>query len=89
MNWKKFPLLTCKILVLLVNTLAVDEKYPLVNADNLERPIQMQLLLKQNTFPQFLAAFLKSTLNFKYFGKKGDPHGFCISETTDSENVVT
>ena len=30
----------------------------------------MQLSQKQKTFSQFLGAFLKSTINFKYFGKK-------------------
>ena len=48
----------------------------------------MQLSQKQKTFSEFLAAFLKSRLNFEYFEKKGDPHRFCISEITDSENVV-
>ena len=48
----------------------------------------MQLLQTQKTFSRFLSAFLKSTLNFEYFEKKDDPHRFCISEITDSENVV-
>ena len=52
-------------------------------------PIQMQLFQKQKTFFQFLAAFLNSRVNFEYFQKKDDPHIFCISEITDSENVVT
>ena len=73
---------------LLVNTLAADEKYPVLNRDNLTISVQMQLSQKQKTFSEFLAAFLKSILNFEYFEKKGDPHRFCISEITDSENVV-
>ena len=85
---KKSLLLTCKILGLLVNTLAADEKYPVLNRDNLTIPIQMQLSQKQKTFSQFFAAFLKSTLNFKHFESKDDPHRFCIFEVTDSENVV-
>ena len=49
----------------------------------------MNLSQKQKkTFCQVLAGFLKSRLNFKYFEKKGDPYRFCISEFTDSENVV-
>ena len=48
----------------------------------------MQLCQKQNTFYQFLAAFLKSILNFKLFETKGDTPSFWISEITDSENVV-
>ena len=68
--------------------MAADEKYPVLNRDNLTIPIEMQLSQKQKTFSEFLAAFLKSRLNFEYFEKKGDPHRFCISEITDSENVV-
>ena len=67
---KKSLLLTCQILGLLVNTLAADEKYPVLNRDNLTIPIQMQLSQKQKTFSQFFAAFLKSSLNFKHFEKK-------------------
>ena len=85
---KKSLLLTSQILGLLVNTLAADEKYPVLSRDNLTIPIQMQLSQKQKTFSQFFAAFLKSTLNFKHFESKDDPHRFCIFEVTDSENVV-
>ena len=85
---KKSLLLTCQILRLLVNTLAAEEKCPVLNRENLTIPIQMQLSQKQKTFSQFFAAFLKSTLNFEHFEKKDDPHRFCISEITDSENVV-
>ena len=87
-SWKKSLLLTWKILGLLVNTLAANEKYSVLNRDNLTIPIQMQLSQKQKTFSQFFAAFLKSTLNFKHFESKDDPHRFCIFEVTDSENVV-
>ena len=68
--------------------MAGDEKYPVGNRDNLKIPIQMQLSQKQKTFSEFLAAFLKSCLNFKYSEEKDDPHRFCIYEITDSENVV-
>ena len=80
--------MTCKILGLLVNTLATDEKYPVVNRDNLTISIQMQLSEKQKTFPELFPKFLKSRFNFKHFEKKDDPHRFCILEVTDSENVV-
>ena len=85
---KKSLFLTCLILGWLVNTLSADEKYPVLNKDNLTIPIQMQLSQKQNTFSQFSAAFLKSSWNFEGFEKKDDPHSFCIFEITDSENVV-
>ena len=48
----------------------------------------MQLSQKHETFSQFFAKFLKYIKAFKYFEKKDDPHRFCISEITDSENVV-
>ena len=35
--------MTCQILELLVNTLAADEKYPVLNTENLTVPIQIQL----------------------------------------------
>ena len=48
----------------------------------------MELSAKQNTFYQILFPVFKSILNFKYFEIKDDPNRFCISQTTDSENVV-
>ena len=69
LNQKKSVLLTWKNLVLLVNTLAADEKYPVLNWDNLTIPIQMQLSQKQKNFSQFFPAFLKASLNFKHFEK--------------------
>ena len=59
--------MACDFLGLLVNTLATDEKYPLLNRDNLTIPIQMQLSQKQKTFSEFFDGFLKSRWNFKYF----------------------
>ena len=53
-----------------VNTLAADEKYLVLNRDNLTIPIQMQLSQKQKNFDEFFGAFLKSRLNFEYIEKK-------------------
>ena len=64
---KKSLLLTCQILGLLVNTLAADEKYPVLNRENLTIPIQMQIPKKKNCFWKFFGAFLKSRLNFEDF----------------------
>ena len=68
--------------------LATDKKYPVLKRENLTIPIQMQLSQKKKTFSQFFAAFLKSSLNFEYSEKKYDPHRFCISKITASQNVV-
>ena len=67
---KKFPLLTRYVLGLLINTLAPDEKYPVLNRNNLTLPIRMQLSQKQKPFSQFFAAFLKFRLIFEHFEKK-------------------
>ena len=85
---KKCLLLTCQILGPLVDTLAANEKYPVLNRDNLTIPTQMQLSDKQKNFSEFLAAFLKSRISFGHFEKKDYPHSFCIYESTDSGNVV-
>ena len=67
-------LVICKTLSLFVNTLTVDDKYSVRNIENLPQPIQMELSKKQNFFPQFVAALLKSPSNLKHFEKKDEPH---------------
>ena len=88
LSWKKSLLLTCKILGLLVNTLAANEKYPVLNRDNLAIPIQMQLSQKQKPFSGLFASFLKSSLNFEHFQKIDDPQSFCISQNRKCGNMV-
>ena len=73
LSWSKSLLFTCQIFGLLVNTLAADDMYPLLNRYNLTIPIQMQLSEKQKKFLQFFSAFLKSSLIFESFEKKGWP----------------
>ena len=80
LSWKKSLFLTCQILGLLVNTLATDEKYPVLNRDNLTIPIQMQLSQKQKTISDFFAKCLKSRLNFKHFDQKVTPIDFPFSK---------
>ena len=67
--------------------LATDDKFPVLNRDNLTIPSQMQLSQKQKHFSQYFSPFLKSRWDFQYLEKKDDPHRFCISENTDCENV--
>ena len=91
LSWKKSFLLTSQILGLLVHTLAADGNYPVLpvlNRINLTIPIQMQLSQKRKTFSYFFASSFKSRLNNEHFERKDDPHRFCISEITDSENVA-
>ena len=57
-----------------VNTFTADEKYSLLNRDNLRQAIWTPLSQKQKAFSQIFLAFSKSTLNFEHFQKKDDPH---------------
>ena len=56
-DWAKVFLLTCQILGLLVNTLAADGNYAVLNRDNLTIPIQMQLFTNKKLFLDFLLQF--------------------------------
>ena len=68
-----------------VSTLTADDKYSVVNRGNLTPPIKILLSQKEKNFSQFFSSFLKSTLNFKRFQKKDDPHSRCISEIAVSK----
>ena len=57
-----------------VNTLTADDKYSLLNRDNLTQQNRTQLSEKQKAFSQFFLAFSKSTLDFEDFEKRNDPH---------------
>ena len=54
-----------------VSILTANNKYSLLNRENLRQQIQMQLSQKEKTFSQFGSSFLKAGLNFEYFQKKG------------------
>ena len=68
-----------------VNTLTADDKYSLLNRDNLTQPIWTILSQKHKAFSQFFLAFSKYALNFEHFQKKDDPRSLFISEITHSE----
>ena len=57
-----------------VNTLTADDKYSLLNRDNLTQPIRTQLSQKQKALSNFFLASSKSILNFEDFRKEDDPH---------------
>ena len=69
---------------MVVNTLTADDKYSLLNKDNLTQPTPMLLSQKRKAFSEFFIAFSKCALNFEYFQKKDDPHSSFISEITHS-----
>ena len=54
--------------------MTADDKYSLLNRDNLTQPIPTRLSEKQKAFSQFFLAFSKSTLNFEHFQTKDDLH---------------
>ena len=57
-----------------MTTLTVDDKYSLLNRDNLTKPIQIQLSEKQKAFLQFFFfPFLKFRLHFEHFPKRNEP----------------
>ena len=68
-----------------VNTLTADDKYSLLNRDNLTQPIRTPLSKKHKASSQFFLAFSKWTLNLEHFQNKYDPRSLFISEITDSE----
>ena len=68
-----------------VNTLTADDKYSLLNRDNLTQPIRTPLSQNNKAFSEFFLAFSKCTLNFEHFQKKDDARSLFISEITHSE----
>ena len=86
LTFKKPLLVISKISRRFPNTLSANEKYSLLNRNNLTQPIQIQVSRKQKNFSQFFCAFLKSSLNFEHFLKKDDRHCWWISKITDTEN---
>ena len=65
--------------------MTADDKYSLLNRDNLTQQIPTQLSQKQKAFFRFFLAFSKSTLNFEHLPKKDDLHSWNISYITHSE----
>ena len=65
--------------------MTADDKYSLLNRDNLTQPIPTKLSRKQKAFFRFFLAFSKSTLNFEHLQKKDDLHSWNISYITHSE----
>ena len=47
--------------------MTADDKYSLLNRDNLTQPIRTQLSQKEKAFSEFFLAFWKCALNFEHF----------------------
>ena len=54
--------------------MTADDKFSILNRDNLTQPIRRILSQKQKPFSDFFLPFSKSTLAFEHFQKKDDPH---------------
>ena len=65
--------------------MTADDKYSLLNRDNLTQPIPTRLSQKKKAISQLFLAFSKSTLNFEHFQTKDDLHSLNISYITHSE----
>ena len=85
LHWKNSLSVIHNILTPFVNTLTVNDKYYLLNRENLTQETHMQLSPKEKTFLEFLFASWKSILNFKHLAKKDDPRSWRISGNTGSE----
>ena len=70
---KKSLLVTCKISRLFPHTLSADDKYSLLNRDNLTQSIQTQLSWKQKTFSDFFLHFSNLALILNIFSKRWPP----------------
>ena len=64
--------------------MTADDKYSLLNKDNLTQSIRTQLSQKRKAFSEFFIEFSKCALNIEHFQKKDDPHSWFISEITHS-----
>ena len=65
--------------------MTADDKFSLLNRDNLTQPIRTRLSQKQKDFSRFFLVFSKSTLDFEHLQKKDDLQSRFISEITHSE----
>ena len=74
MSRKKSVLVRRKALELFVNTLSADDKYSLLNRDNLMQQIRTPLSKKQKPFYPFFLTFSKCALNLEHFQTRDDPH---------------
>ena len=69
------------------NSLTANDKYPVQDCEILTSSIQMILSLKPKRLIHSFVLDMKSTSNFKHFGKKDDCHSYFISEITDFERL--
>ena len=59
LSWNRSLLVIFQMLKLFVNTLTVDDKYYLLNKDNLTEPIEMKLSKKKKNSFSIFSTFFK------------------------------
>ena len=72
--FKESLLVIFKILELFAKTLTADDKYSLLNRDNLSQPIKIYFYIRIKNFVTYLSAFLKFRLHFEQFEIKDGPY---------------
>ena len=78
----------CELLGQFVNTLTAGSMYYRYNWENLSQKVPMQTYLKLKTCSRFFIAFLKSTLNLKYFETKDQSQSLSITEILNCETGI-
>ena len=81
-------LVTSEIFRLFLNTLTSDDKYCRRNMQIFRQQLQTLLSQEENTFCQFLIAFLKFAWNLEHSEKKEIYPGLIITEIIASERDV-
>ena len=81
-------LVTSEIFLLFVNTLTPDDKYSRRNMQVFWQQLQTPLSQEENTFCQFLIAFLKCAWNLEHSDKKEEYPSLMTNEIIGSERDV-
>ena len=86
LSWKKYLLVISKFLRLFVKILTADDKYSLLNRDNIRQPVQIQLTQKQKNKFRICFCLFEIYLISWTFSNKYQCHRWFISEIKGSEN---
>ena len=78
-------LFRCELLGQFFNTLTADYRYSRRNWKNLSQQVPMQTSLKLKPCLRIFIAFVKSTLNLEYFGKKDQSHSLSFTKIINCE----
>ena len=68
--------------------MTADDKYSLLNRDNLTQTIRIKLSQKLKALSQLFLPFSESILNFEHFQKKDDPDSCFFFKLGTLKNVV-